>query len=464
MLFNSYVFWLFFVIVLVAYRFAHHKGQNRLLLVASYVFYGFWDWRFLSLILLSTVVDYASAQRIASSEEPSGRRRWLWLSVGTNLGILGFFKYFDFFAVEFASLMSWLGIQTSITTLHVLLPVGISFYTFQTMSYTIDVYRGRVKPTDSFLDFALFVCFFPQLVAGPVERTENLMPQILQPRKKSESAFAEGLYFVLLGMFKKVVIADNMAPLVNTVFATDLDTLTGPECWIGVYAFSLQIYGDFSGYSSIAQGVAKWLDFDLMHNFRQPYFSTSPSDFWSRWHISLSQWLRDYLYIPLGGNRNGPWRTYRNLMLTMLLGGLWHGAGWTFIIWGGFHGLVLCCFRLFSGNRAWLPRVMRIVFMFHLVALGWLFFRASSVEQALAMMQLSVTEYTVTPLVRTGLGFLLFFGGPLFLFESWLEKNGDPLGLTKVHGVARSLVYTYVALMLLFFPPPTPQEFIYFQF
>ena len=319
----------------------YFRLQNGILLIASYVFYGFWDWRFLALLFVSTVVDYNLALLIEKSESPGERKALLAASICVNLGILGFFKYFGFFAESFASLLNSFGFQSSTPFFNIVLPVGISFYTFQTMSYTIDVYRRKLPATRNFFDFALFVSFFPQLVAGPIERATKLLPQVLQPRKFSQSNFVEGFYLIILGLFKKVVIADNMAPIVNYIFSRDVSTLSGAEVLVGVYAFAFQIYGDFAGYTDIARGVAKWLGFDLMLNFRMPYFATSPSDFWQRWHISLSSWLRDYLYIPLGGNRQGTLLTYRNLMLTMVLGGLWHGAAWTFVAWGFFHGLIL---------------------------------------------------------------------------------------------------------------------------
>ena len=471
MLFNSYTFWVFFAIVLLAYRRLGHRSQNRLLLVASYVFYGFWDWRFLSLIFISTIVDYYSAARISTNSGAS-RTWWLRLSILTNLTFLGVFKYYDFFASELSSLLTLLGFSASVPVMNVLLPVGISFYTFQTMSYTIDVYRGRVEAVDSFLDFALFVCFFPQLVAGPVERTERLMPQILEPRPRTPGDFAEGLYHVLTGLFRKVVVADNMAMYVNAVFAQQ-EEFSGLEYLLALYAFAFQIYGDFSGYSSIAQGVAKWLNFDLMYNFRMPYFAQSPSEFWQRWHVSLSEWLRDYLYIPLGGNRYGSIKTYRNLMATMVLGGLWHGAGWTFIAWGIVHGLVLCVYRIFRQERsadsyrqpfAYLWDVIRMAVMFHLVCFAWLFFRSESIHQATSMLTTIATDVEVTSLARTALGMFAFFVGPLVLFESWLEAKQDMLALLRVHWRWRAVVYLYISFMILFFLPPIQNEFIYFQF
>jgi alginate O-acetyltransferase complex protein AlgI len=472
MLFNSFIFFAFLAIVLALYRRLEHRGQNRMLLVASYVFYGYWDWRFLSLIFISTVVDYFAAIAIESSGDPKRRKLLLLCSLATNLGFLGVFKYYGFFAVEAVDLLNSIGFAATLPSLQIVLPVGISFYTFQTMSYTIDVHRGDNKATRDFLNFALFVCFFPQLVAGPVERSQRLMPQILKPRPRHPDHFREGLYHIVIGLFKKVIIADNMAQIANAVFATPTTQLTGPECLIGVYAFAFQIYGDFSGYSSIAQGIARWMGFDLMTNFRMPYFAITPSDFWRRWHISLSQWLRDYLYVSLGGNRGGRLATYRNLLLTMVLGGLWHGAGWTFLAWGAFHGLLLCGYRVFEQRAkstatqpagrmqhgiAWL-------LMFHFVCIGWLFFRADSIGQAGAMLIMMATNFSVTSLTLSAMAMIVFFAGPIMLFEFWLERRGHLLSLLKVHWLPRGMAYAYCALMLVFFLPSVKQEFIYFQF
>lgn len=473
MLFNSFAFWLFFLIVALLYYRLRHRAQNVLLLIASYFFYGCWDWRFLSLIALSTLIDYNVGLALHRSEAPRIRRAWLTLSVVANLGILAFFKYYGFFAAELDSLLHTIGLPAMLPTLHIILPVGISFYTFQTMSYTIDVYRRVCQPTRSLLDFAVYVSFFPQLVAGPIERAAHFLPQVIQPRVWKPEYFREGLYLVVLGLFKKIVVADNMAVLVNTIFATPTSELTGPEVLVGVYAFAFQIYGDFSGYSSIARGVSKWLGFDLMVNFRMPYFAIDPSDFWRRWHISLSQWLRDYLYIPLGGNRGGVSATYRNLMLTMLLGGLWHGANWTFLAWGGLHGILLCGYRWWA-SQGGLPaknaatfgfsRLMRMVLMFHLVCVSWLLFRAESIAQAGSMGWLLLTDFTWTPLASMVLGMLVFCAGPLLIYEAWLEFRGDLESLLASHWRWRGLAYSYALLMCLCFPPPAAGTFIYFQF
>ncbi|MEZ5942849.1 MAG: MBOAT family protein [Planctomycetaceae bacterium] len=462
---------MFFVVVLILYQQMKRRGQNVLLLVASYFFYGCWDWRFLGLIVLSTLIDYSVALGIAKAEADSRKRWLLFISMAANLGILAFFKYFGFFSHELGELLGAVGVPSMIPTLNIVLPVGISFYTFQTMSYTIDVYRGDCKATDNLLDFAVYVAFFPQLVAGPIERASKLLPQMLTDRKPTAVDFRDGLFLVISGMFRKVVIADNMAPLVNTIFAQDINTLSGWDVMLGTYAFAFQIYGDFSGYSAIARGISRWLGFDLMTNFHMPYFAVSPSDFWRRWHISLSQWLRDYLYIPLGGNRHGTLFTYRNLLLTMLLGGLWHGANWTFIVWGAIHGLLLCGYRLLGDERpekenrpTFIQRIPQMVLMFHFVCFAWLFFRAESVTQAFGLLgQLSVWG-APSALAQTTFGMLVFFCVPLLLLEWWFDEKHDPLWLTQVRWEVRAAVYGYLILMMVFFPPPVPAEFIYFQF
>jgi len=472
-LFNSYTFWVFFACVFVLYWRLSHRWQNRLLLLASYVFYGAWDWRFLSLVWISTLVDFFVARGIVRTGSPARRKLLLLASVCVNLGLLGAFKYFDFCTGEAAALLQWLGFGVSPLLLKVILPLGISFYTFQTMSYTIDVYRGRAKPTHSLPDFALFVCFFPQLVAGPIERYSMLMPQIAGPRTRRRDDMYEGFYHVMIGMFKKVVIADTMAPMVNAVFSAGAGELSGLDCLLGVYAFSLQIYGDFSGYSSIAQGTAKLLGFELMFNFRIPYLAVSPRDFWHRWHISLSTWLRDYVYISLGGSRKGTRRTYRNLLLTMFLGGLWHGAGWTFVAWGMFHGLLLCVYRLFGGRpdktkesqplSAW-RKVLGVVVMFHLTCIAWLLFRADSIPQAWEMFCRIFTDLHPTAFSSYAAGMIVFFGAPLVLYEAWLWRRDDLLALLKKPWPVRAAAYAYLTFMMWFFHAEVHHEFIYFQF
>ena len=470
MLFNSYVFWVFFAVVISIYWRLNHRLQNVLLLVASYVFYGYWDWRFLSLIVVSTLVDFAVARRLDGCTHQTSRRSWLALSVFTNLGLLGFFKYFGFFVEEFAFLISELGINASIPTLRIILPVGISFYTFQTLSYTIDVYRGVTKPTRSLLDFAVYVSFFPQLVAGPIERSKDLLPQILRPRKLDKNAFSEGVYHVLFGMFKKVVVADNMAPIVENVFSTPVSELASTEILLGVYAFAIQIYCDFSGYSSIAQGIAKWLGIDLSWNFKMPYFSVTPSEFWRRWHITLSSWLRDYLYISLGGNRHGTAKQFRNLILTMGLGGLWHGANWTFIIWGLIHGGILVAYHAAENlgadvqNARGIRRLVASLIFFHLVCVTWVFFRADSLSHASELLLGLFSGADLTDLTVYALGMVAFLSLPFLLLEYVIERSGNLLYVLSLPRPVRALIYCYFVFMLIIFPPITPQVFVYFQF
>lgn len=473
MLFNSFSF----LILLAAVAAAHFllrggcKRQNVLLLLASYFFYSCWDYRFLSLILFSTVVNFFSARVIEREEQEQIRRRWLIFAVAVNLGILGFFKYFNFFASSFAEVLSAIGLSAEWTTLQIILPVGISFFTFQTLSYTVDVYRRKERATDSLLNFSLYVAFFPQLIAGPIERPSGLLRQIERTRRPTASDWEEGLHHFLLGVFKKVIIADNMAPLANGVFGNSGD-LSGPTLWAGLLAFALQIYGDFSGYSSMAQGIGKFLGFDLSYNFHMPYFATSPSDFWRRWHITLSEWLRDYLYIPLGGNRNGTSATYRNLMITMILGGLWHGAGLNFIIWGAYHGAILCIYRVLrlrtepsrEKTSLWIY-LSRLGIMFFLTLLGWLFFRAESASAIGAILIDLFTTWGHENLAIYILINLAFFTGPLVVYEFFLHRRGDDHLLpVRSHWGWRVVLYGYILVMLLLFSPESRHDFIYFQF
>jgi alginate O-acetyltransferase complex protein AlgI len=389
MLFNSWEFALFLPLVLAGYYALRHRAQNVLLLVASYIFYGWWDYRFAGLLALSTVLDFLLGMKIDDAQEPSRRRRLIIASCAMNLTILGFFKYFNFFVDSFVSLGSSLGVSLDVPTLRIILPVGVSFYTFQSMSYTIAVYRRQLRATRSLFEFAVYVSFFPQLVAGPIERATHLLPQVQKPRRVTPEQISSGALLILTGLFRKVAIADSVAPLVSEIFAQPAAQTSG-TLLVGLYLFSIQIYCDFAGYSDIARGVARLFGFDLMENFAQPYFSTNITEFWRRWHISLSTWLRDYLYVPLGGNRHGTFATYRNLFITMLLGGLWHGANWTFIVWGALHGTYLAVHKFLLGDRrpvvenrsrslaSWPLELGKMVFTFHLVALTWIFFRADS--------------------------------------------------------------------------------------
>jgi len=471
MLFNSYTFWAFYLLVFIGYWALKHKHQNTLLLIASYIFYGAWDWKFLFLILTSTVIDYFLAQKIDSAGSQKNKKTVLGLSIFANLSILGFFKYYNFFSAELNDIFLIIGIPSMLPTLDIILPVGISFYTFQTMSYSIDVYRNEIKPTRNFKDYALYVSFFPQLVAGPIERSSHLLPQVIQERKWEKDYFLEGLYLIFYGLFLKVVIADNMAPISNYIFSKEATSLTSLEVLLGMYAFAFQIYGDFAGYSSIARGIAKWLGFDLMVNFRMPYLANNPSDFWKRWHISLSSWFRDYVYIPLGGNRLGQLFSHRNLMITMFLSGLWHGAAWTYVLWGILHGAYLSIFNVFSNTRrnktdsfVKVKKIVSIFIMFHLVCLGWLLFRAENINQVYEFVnKLFLFDVNSTVFFVGSISIMAFYLLPLMMYELWMEKKGLMAVLSQ-KAWKQALFFTYIIMMLLFFPSPTEHEFIYFQF
>ncbi|MFO1056673.1 MAG: MBOAT family protein [Dongiaceae bacterium] len=392
MLFNSWTFVLFFAVVLAGYRLADRLGgfrlQNRLLLVASYIFYAAWDWRFCGMLVAISVVDWSCG--LAMGRVPERRRKYvLAVSIASDLGLLCYFKYANFLVANTGAVLRLLGHDPDWPTLHIILPVGISFIVFKSMSYTIDVYRGVIRPERHLLDYALFVAFFPDLVAGPIIRARTVLAQLGAPRRVGPEMLAEGVWLILLGYFLKIVVADNLSGMVNAIFAEPAPT-SDAEALLGIYGFAFQILGDFSGYSSIAIGVARLLGFRLPPNFAHPYLVTSPRDFWRNWHISLSTWLRDYVYVSLGGNRGGTARTCRNLMITMLLGGLWHGAAWTFVLWGAFQGALLVLQRLAAPlwparapSAAGGPalRLLAILAMFHLTCFGWLIFRASSVPQ-----------------------------------------------------------------------------------
>jgi len=443
-----------------------------MLLLASYVFYGSWDWRFLSLIWISTVLDYFCGIIIDDSVDAKKRKLFLFISVFGNLLILGFFKYFNFFAANLQELLKAFGFSIHPRFLHIILPVGISFYTFQTMSYTIDIYYKKMKPTKRFFDLALFVAFFPQLVAGPIERAKHLLPQVLNPRKLSFNKFYEGCYLILWGLFLKVFVADNLARIVDPVFGA-LPPYNGLDVIIATYAFAFQIFGDFAGYSSIARGLGKCMGFDIMLNFNLPYFATNPADFWHRWHISLSTWLRDYLYIPLGGNRRGAFLTYRNLAITMLLGGLWHGAAWTFIIWGAYHGVLLIIHRLLRQFLSKIPTfknpliekmvyLLRVIFFFNLICLGWLIFRAESLLQIREMLR--AVFFNLHFMLPVDIIKFIFFVWLLIVVQVIQFTKKDLLVIYKSSFFNRAVFYILTIILLLMFGATGGNEFIYFQF
>ncbi|MEA5421343.1 MBOAT family O-acyltransferase [Spirulina sp. CCNP1310] len=472
--FASIEFFQFLFIVYGLYLILPHRWQNWLLLGASYYFYGSWDWRFLSLILLSTTVDFWVSKFIHATEDQRRKKQLLSISLIVNLGLLGFFKYFGFFTESFATFAASLGLQTDWRMLNIILPVGISFYTFQTLSYTIDVYRGKLQPAPRFWDFALFLSFFPQLVAGPIERASHFLPQVISKRTITFDQITRGCFLILFGLFKKVAIADGVAGSVNAIYNSTgvVGTL---DIILATYLFAIQIYCDFSGYSDIARGVCKLMGFDLMVNFETPYFAVNPSDFWRRWHISLSTWLRDYLYIPLGGNRHGTRQTYRNLMLTMTLGGLWHGAAWNFIYWGIYQGGILCLHRLIAGAKPTirpvvtlqdrLRRSLIIIIFFQIVCYGWLLFRASSWQQIyhftdlLFFHPLWMSPIIPDPPLSALIGMIL-----LVIVDLAHYVSGKATFYRRWSVPIKSALYAGLLIVILMGLSNTGATFIYFQF
>jgi D-alanyl-lipoteichoic acid acyltransferase DltB (MBOAT superfamily) len=437
-----------------------------MLLFASCFFYGWWDWRFLLLMLGSATMDFILAQKIADSEDKTLRRTLLIVSLVLNFGILGFFKYSNFFVRSFVDALASIGVQSaSVHWLKVLLPPGISFYTFQEVAYIVDVYQCKLRPSRRYVDYTLFICLFPHLIAGPIQRPSHLLPQVQNPRHFDGEKFLGGLMLILCGLFRKSVIADNAAHLANAAFDGKLGH-NAVATLIGVFAFALQIYGDFSGYSDIARGSAQLLGFHFIVNFRQPYLSSSLQDFWRRWHISLSTWLRDYLYIPLGGSRRGDLRTYGNLMTTMLLGGLWHGANWRFVLWGGLHGCWLSLERFFGRDRGlgvsrfnaggWLVTMI-------VVGLSWLFFRAPNIGQAITMLgDLRFMEWR--PEFVALIGYLSVLAMITLAIDLRLELMGEEYPFEKTNpGWAIASASGFYVVMLLLGPMDT-NAFIYFQF
>ena len=478
MLFNSIEFAIFLPVVFLAYWLLFNRNlrhQNLFLLAASYVFYGWWDWRFLSLIFISSVVDYVAGLGIARNEQRGRRRFFLGMSLVTNIGLLGAFKYWNFFSESFAELISSFGLQANPWTLKVILPVGISFYTFQTLSYTIDVYRGKMQPTRDIVAFFAYVSFFPQLVAGPIERAEHLLPQFLSGRSLSRDRIMIGMQHVVWGLFKKIAVADQCAKLVDQVFS-DPASQPASMLTLGVVFFAFQIYGDFSGYSDIAIGTAKMFGFDLMTNFRTPYFSRDIAEFWRRWHISLSTWFRDYVYIPLGGSRCGRLQAIRNTFVIFVVSGLWHGANWTFVAWGALNALYFLPLLLAGRNRKHLGSasegrllpapgdLLRIAITFALVCLGWVFFRSESIGAALLYIRgiiqpQSIALHAIVP----WLGLLVPVG--IMLGAEWLWRDrAVPVPDGRAPYLVKWSFYYAVGLAIVLAIEFTPQQFIYFQF
>jgi D-alanyl-lipoteichoic acid acyltransferase DltB (MBOAT superfamily) len=475
MLFNTLRFFIFFTIVFALYLRLNHRWQNRLLLAASYIFYGAWDATFLILLVVSTMLDYICGLEIFRSSSPARRKAFLWLSMCGNLGLLGFFKYYNFFAGNLQRLLAQMGWDVASPYLDIVLPVGISFYTFQTMSYTIDVYRGQLKPARDVFSFALYVTFFPQLVAGPIERAASLLPQVLHPRTVTWQRFSYGAFLIFWGLFQKVFVADNLARIVDPVFARSAP-YNGAQVLVAVYAFTIQIFCDFAGYSIMARGLGQCLGFDLMVNFRYPYFATNPRELWQRWHISLSTWIRDYPFKAFGGYAQGSGRALRNLFLTFGLAGLWHGANWTFVAWGIFHGLLLVSYVLLRPILSRIPEPvnrgaaslwlgLRIIGFYHLWCLGALIFRAQSITQAGDMFLSLLFQFRPDAAV---VGPMLYD----FVFYSWivigiqyLEFRSREVDVMIRWPVwARSLFYFSCFYLLLMFGVQGGKQFYYFQF
>ncbi|HYT76668.1 MAG TPA: MBOAT family O-acyltransferase [Vicinamibacterales bacterium] len=475
MVFNSLQFLWFFLIVYGVYRIlpavlpAHraHRSQNWLLLIASYYFYAAWDYRFVTLLAASTIVDYTCGRVLGRMTDRRRRRAVMWVSIGFNLAMLGFFKYFNFFAANLQALFGALGWQVDFVTLRVLLPIGISFYTFVTMSYVIDVYRRHIHPTRDFVDFAVFVSYFPHLVAGPILRATALLPQIARPRRISGDQIRDGLWLIAWGFFQKIVVADNLAPLASHVFAPEAHP-TGINVLLGTYAFAFQIYGDFAGYSNIARGTSKLMGIELIENFRFPYLVVTPQAFWRNWHISLSTWLRDYLYIPLGGSRGTPAQTRRNLLITMILGGLWHGAAWTFVLWGLYQGVLLVLYRPFEPVFAAMTPARRLLawlLMFHLTCYGWLIFRAPSPGKIGELTRSLLTHFSPSTMDVTALVIpLLLYTVPLLIVHLYEAARDNLLAVPQAMTIVRYSVYAATVYLIFLFGNFGGSDFIYFQF
>lgn len=482
MLFNSFEFAIFFTIFFSLYFFTYNKlkFQNFLLLLSNFIFYGWWDWRFLSLIVISSVCDFIIGSKIDKSDNEHYRKKLLFTSIIINLGILGFFKYFNFFAESTIAVLDFIGFQSNPVFINIILPIGISFYTFQTMSYTIDIYRKQIKATNNLLQFMAFVSFFPQLVAGPIERASNLLPQFEKKRKFDTVEAIEGIKQATWGLFKKIVIADNCAVYANQIF-DNADSLPGSVLLIGVLLFAFQIYGDFSGYSDIAIGIGRIMGFNLIQNFKSPYLAENIQDFWRRWHISLSTWFRDYLYIPLGGNRvKSKFRAAFNIVITFTVSGLWHGANWTFIIWGALHSvfhLIQKHTQNYSGLKFIktfkMPKFIGILLTFTCVTFAWIFFRADSITIAFNIIsEIASTSLFINPIPDIKLLgpatlpiILIISIGYLAIFEILNKDAKYSFQVSSYSPIGRTLAYGSLLFLILFFRATNGKiDFIYFQF
>jgi alginate O-acetyltransferase complex protein AlgI len=474
MLFNSFEFFLFLPVVFLLYWFVVNKSlkwQNALVLAASYFFYGWWSWAFMALLMASTLLDYFYGFGVAATDRKKAKL-FLWLSIVNNLGILGVFKYYNFFALEFQHGLDLLGLHTNPYLLKVALPIGISFYTFHGMSYVFDIYRGQQKPVRNFVDYAVFVSFFPLLVAGPIERANHLLPQVQKARTFRYQQALEGCRLILWGLFKKVVIADSIAQVIDPIFTNYTDH-SGLTLLLAAIGFSIQIYGDFSGYSDIALGTAKLFGFELLSNFRFPYFSRDVAEFWRRWHISLSSWFKDYLYIPLGGSRVGKYKAVRNTFIIFLVSGFWHGASWNFIVWGFIHACGFLPLLLLKRNRKHLSEVVaqdqllpnlkelfQMLGTFAFVTFAWIFFRANTLTDATQFLHQLLTNL---PQIKAIEGKSILFWGALLLSLDWYLRHNERKLRVPTNRILRTGIYFVLALVVLL-KLGSHQSFIYFQF
>ncbi|APY11356.1 membrane-bound O-acyltransferase family protein [Seonamhaeicola sp. S2-3] len=479
MLFNSIDFAIFLPIIFILYWFVTNKNlklQNLLIVISSYIFYSWWDWRFLSLILFSTIVDYLIGISLSKQENQTKRKMLLWTSIFVNIGFLGFFKYYNFFLDNFITAFSFFGAEIKANSLNIILPVGISFYTFQTLSYTIDVYKQKLEATKDFIVFSAFVSFFPQLVAGPIERATNLLPQFYTKRHFDYSKSVDGMRQILWGLFKKTVIADNCAHYANIIFNNSSE-YSGSTLVLGAIFFTFQIYCDFSGYSDIAIGVSRLFGFNLKQNFAFPYFSRDVAEFWRRWHISLSTWFRDYLYIPLGGSHGGTWNKIRNVFIIFLVSGFWHGANWTFIFWGALNALFFLPIFITNNNRnnlnvvaqgKYLPNVkefLSIVLTFSLTVFAWIFFRAENINHAFRYISeiFSSSLFKIPEIQPITIFLLLIF----FIIIEWNGREKQ-YAISNVflncHKLIKWGFYAFIITLIGIFMKTEVTPFIYFQF